>query len=361
MAVIPVILSGGSGTRLWPLSHRDRPKQFLRFGSTHTLFQETALRCRAGLFDPRPVVVGAADHRFLLAEDLREIGIAADILLEPVARNSCAAIAAGCLRALARDRDAMVLALPADHRIPDSEAFAAAVASALADAEAGALVTFGVAPDRPSSAYGYVLAGEPLMAAARVKTFVEKPSAETAARHVADGYLWNSGKFLFRADAFMAELSALAPDVAGAVSRAVGAARAETDFLWLDGEAFARSPSIAVDYAVMERTERAAVLPVDYGWTDIGSWDAVAGVLDTDSAGNAVVGEAVILDGRNNLVHSEGTVAALIGVDDMVVVATPEGLLVAPKARAEEVRLLASHLAGDEGTGRTPTGQKTGR
>jgi len=344
MPVVPLILSGGSGTRLWPLSRASKPKQFLSFGSERSLFQNTVLRCRPPLFDGRPIVVGADAHRFLLAEDLLRIGVAADILLEPVARNSCAAIAAGCLEALKRGPDAMVLALAADHHIPDAEAFGAAVSRALPDARAGRLVTFGIRPDRPATSYGYVLPGARLEAACAVGRFVEKPGPEEAGRYLAEGYLWNSGNFLFLAAAFLAELERLAPAILAAVAQAHERARKDLDFLRLDETAFAAAPAVAVDYAVMEKTDRAAVLAVDYGWSDVGSWDAVAGILPADAAGNAVTGTAVVVGGEGNVVHSAGRLTTLVGIDDTVVVTTRDGVLVVPKSRAEEVKGLVAHL-----------------
>lgn len=344
MTVIPLILSGGSGTRLWPLSRASKPKQFLRFGAEWSLFQDTARRCRGALFDERPIVVGADSHRFLLAEDLQQVGTAADILLEPVARNSCAAIAAGCLQALTRSPDAVVLVLAADHHIPDAAAFSAAVSNALADAQAGCLVTFGIRPDRPATSYGYILPGERLNRAHAVERFVEKPGLEQAERYLAQGYLWNSGNFLFSAGAFLVELERLAPEIFAAVSLAHERARVDLDFLRLDEAAFAASPSIAVDYAVMERTGRAAVLPVDYNWSDIGSWDALASVLPADGMGNAVVGNAVFIDGQDNIVHSTDRLTTLVGVRDLVVVSTRDGLLVVPKSRAEDVKALVANL-----------------
>lgn len=342
--VIPIVLSGGSGARLWPLSRASRPKQFLSFGAERSLFQDTILRCGAAVFDARPIVVGADGHRFLLAEDLLRIGVDADILLEPVARNSCAAIAAGCLQALERSADAVVLALAADHRIPDAGAFADAVAEALVDAEAGRLVTFGIRPHRPATAYGYILPGRRLHRAAAVERFVEKPTPELAERYLAEGCLWNSGNFLFRAEAFLGELERLHPEILAAVREAHARARVDLDFLRLDRAAFAQAPSISVDHAVMERTDRAAVLPVAYRWSDVGSWDAVCDVLAGDAGGNAVVGDATILDGGGNLVHSEDRLTALVGVDDMVVVSTPDCLLVAAKSRAEDVKPLVARL-----------------
>lgn len=343
MPVIPVVLSGGSGTRLWPLSRAARPKQFLRLGGEHSLFQDTILRCRTGLFDPRPIIVGAAGHRFLLADDLRGIGVAADIVLEPAPRDSCAAIAAGCLQALKRSADAVVLVLAADHHIPDRQAFAAAVARGLADAEDGHLLTFGIRPERPATSHGYILPGRRLRNAAAVTSFVEKPGPEAARRGVAAGYLWNSGNFLFRAEAFLRELERLEPALLAAVRAAHAAATADLGFLRL-GDAFAEARSIAVDYAVMERTAAAAVLAVDYAWSDVGSWNAVAAILPRGPSGNAVVGDATVIGGRGNVVHSADRLTALIGVDDLVVVSTRDSLLVAAKSRAEEVKPLVARL-----------------
>jgi mannose-1-phosphate guanylyltransferase/mannose-6-phosphate isomerase len=343
---IPLILSGGSGTRLWPLSRASKPKQFLGFGGAHSLFQDTVLRCRAGVFDPRPIVVGAGGHRFLIGEDLAEIGVPADILLEPAARNSCAAIAAGCLQALKRSKEAVVLVLAADHHIPDAAGFAAAVAEGLAAAGAGRLVTFGVKPDRPATSYGYILPGEKLDKACAVARFVEKPGMEQAERYLAEGYLWNSGNFLFRAATFLDELERLQPDILAAVRTALEEAETDLDFLRL-GPSFARAPSISVDYAVMEKTTRAAVLPVGYRWSDVGSWDAVSQIVERDRQGNAVVGDATILDGADNLVHSQGRLTTLIGVDGMIVVSTRDCLLIAPKPRAEDVKPLVARLQAE--------------
>ncbi len=343
MTIVPLILSGDSGTRRWPLSRASKPKQFLSFGGAHSLFQDTTLRCRAGIFDHRPIVVGADGHRFLLAEDLLEIGVAADILLESAARNSCAAIAAGCLQALKCSPDAVVPALAADHHIPDANAFAEAVAAALPDTQAGRLVTFGVRPDRAATSYGYILPGGRLDQAFVVARFVEKPGPDQAERYLAEGYLWNSGNFLFRAATFLDELERLQPDILAAVRAALDEAAADLDFLRL-GPSFAQAPSISVDYAVMEKTDRAAVLPVGYGWSDVGSWDAVAQAVGPDAQGNAVVGDAAILDGGDNFVHSQGRLTTLIGVDGMIVVSTRNCLLVAPKPRAEDVKPLVAQL-----------------
>lgn len=350
--IIPIILSGGAGTRLWPLSRAARPKQFLSFGreeagGRYSLFQQAALRCRGLPFDPRPVVVGADDHRFLLAENLARIGIVADILLEPAPRNTCAAVAAGCLQALARAPDALVAVLAADHHIPEGAAFAQAMREAAPDARDGRLVAFGVRPDRPATGYGYILPGRRLRRAMAVERFVEKPVAARAERFVAESWLWNSGNFLFRADAFLDELARLQPAILDAVRAAHGGARPDLDFLRLDEASFTAAPAVAVDRAVMERTDRAAVLPVGYRWSDVGSWDTVGGMIDGDEAGNAVVGEAALVAASGNLVHSPDRLTALVGVRDTVVVSTRDCLLVMPKAHAGDVGGLVERLAAE--------------
>ncbi|MEM7429371.1 MAG: mannose-1-phosphate guanylyltransferase/mannose-6-phosphate isomerase [Pseudomonadota bacterium] len=342
--VIPLILSGGSGTRLWPVSRTCKPKQFVPFGSKRSLFQETVLRCRGPVFDARPIVVGSHNHRFLLAEDLASIHSHADVLLEPVARNSCAAIAVGAMQAYARNPDALVLALAADHHLPDAQAFADAVQAASGDARDGYLIAFGIRPDAPATGYGYIAPGGQLDAAFKVESFVEKPDAATAQGYVADGYLWNSGNFLLQAKTFLGELERLQPDVLDAAEHALSGSYADLGFVCLDEASFAKAPAISVDYAVMEKTDRAAVLPVSYVWSDVGSWDSVADLLDQDRNGNSIAGEVDLVNSRNNLVHSEDRLTTLIGLADHIVVSTRDSLLVAHKSEAQNVKQLVQRL-----------------
>lgn len=344
--IIPVILCGGAGSRLWPLSRAARPKQFLKFGSDKTLFQNTVLRCRNPIFDPRPIVVSGENQRFLVAEDLLEIGLAADIVLEPMRRDSCAAIAAGCLVALKRSPDAMVLVLSADHIISEQHEFDAAVAAASIDAAAGLLTTFGVKPHSPATGFGYIKPGKQLRegGAFKIEKFVEKPASETAVRYVNEGYFWNSGNFLFRAASFIEELERHAPQVLSAMELAIEKAQTDVDFIRLDSEEFARSPQISVDYAVMEKTDRAAIFPVQYSWNDIGSWDAVFDTLAKDAFGNAIAGEGFVLDGRNNLIESPTRFTALVGVDDLIVVTVDDAVLVTKRGKAEMLKTLIATL-----------------
>lgn len=347
--IIPVILSGGSGTRLWPLSRKGRPKQFLKFGGEHSLIQDTMLRCSGDIFDKVPILVGASDHRFMLADSAQSLGFSPDIILEPMRRDSCAAIVVGALLAMERDENSIVLIVAADHHIPDRAEFSQAVAAAVPAAKAGLLVTFGVKPDFPSTGYGYILPGERTSFGnvAGVDRFVEKPDLQTAAHYIGSGYLWNSGNFLFEAKAFIGEARKHAPQVVEAMEKALQLADRDADFVRLHDASFAASPQTSVDYAIMEKTSKVCVLPVDYSWSDIGSWDAVAAALPLDDLGNSIVGEVVLEQSSGVVVHSQGILTAVVGCSDIVVVTTKDAVLVAKRGQTEAVKLLVDQLNSD--------------
>lgn len=329
--IYPVILSGGTGTRLWPLSRQQAPKQLLSLAGPQTLIQETLFRTRGHGFHA-PLVVCHADHRFMIAEQMREIGITdAQILLEPLGRNTAPAAAAAALTIFQRDSDALMLVLPADHTVQDIEAFHQAVVAASGPASEGALVTFGIAPTHPETGYGYIQRGEPLMghAAFEVTRFVEKPDATKAQTYLADGgYLWNSGMFLFRADTYLTELERWEPDLLANCRQAVAQGQQETDFFRLAEAPFKSCRSISIDYAVMERTERAVVVPTSMGWSDIGSWSALWDASSKDDNGNAVHGQVLHSGTRGSYLRSEGPMLAAVGIENIAVIATQDAVLV---------------------------------
>jgi mannose-1-phosphate guanylyltransferase / mannose-6-phosphate isomerase len=345
----PVILCGGSGTRLWPASRESMPKQFARLVDAQTsTFQASLARVGDGTVFGRATVIASAEARFIVAEQRDQVGVAADILLEPQGRDSAAAVAVAAVHAAAADPEAVVLIMAADHVVPDPAAFVEAVRRAGAGARAGYTMTLGIEPDRPSSAYGYIRRGEPLAevsGAARVARFVEKPDLAGAEALIAEGALWNSGYFLFRADLMLAELEAFAPEVLAAARAALAASVRDLDFVRLDAAEFGRAPKISIDYAVMERTARAGVLPVSFAWSDVGTWEAVWQVLDHDAAGNAVRGRVSLIGTKNSLVHSQGGgLTAVVGLEDVVVVSTPDAVLVASKAQSGQVKELVGAL-----------------
>lgn len=347
--VHPLILSGGSGSRLWPLSRNDRPKQFLSLGGDRPMIVETVARLRGpGFADP--TIVCNVEHRFLAAEAMREAGFGVRrTILEPVGRNTAAAIAVGALSIAETDPTGLAFAAASDHLIEDVAAFRAAIAAARPAVEAGRLGVFGVSPSHPETGYGYIEAGEAagfgdgLFDVAR---FVEKPDAETAAAYVASGrYSWNAGLFFFRVDAMLEELSRTAPDVLAAARAALAGAREDLDFLHLDADAFGASPSVPFDVAVMERTALGVVAPVDMGWSDIGSWSALWEVSEQDENGCALVGDAIAQDSRNCLVWSrDDRLTTLVGVEDLIVAATEDAVLVAHRSQAEMVKPLVARL-----------------
>jgi len=338
----PVILSGGSGTRLWPLSRELYPKQLLKLVGTHTMLQDTARRLD-GLDAGPPIVVCNEEHRFLVAEQLRQLGTPARaIILEPVGRNTAPAIALAALQAAPDD---LLLILPADHVIRDTAAFRAAVTRALPAATAGRLVTFGVVPNAPETGYGYIRRGASDGEAFRIAQFVEKPDAARAAQFVASGeYTWNSGMFLFRADRYLAELERLAPDIAAATRAAVAAAKPDLDFVRVDKAAFEACRSDSIDYAVMEKTGDAVVVPLDAGWSDVGSWDALHGASAADARGNVTQGDVVAEDSDGCFLFAESRLVATVGLRDHVVVETKDAVLVAPRDRVQDVKRLVSRI-----------------
>jgi mannose-1-phosphate guanylyltransferase/mannose-6-phosphate isomerase len=343
----PILMCGGAGTRLWPVSRESMPKQFTTLVGDKSTFRQLIERISAPDLFSRPIVVTSADFRFVVAEQLRECGVEADIVLEPMRRDSGPAVTAAAAIAAKRDPASVLLVLAADHIVRKPDRFIEACRSALPAARDGKIVTFGIKPTYPATSYGYIRPGRKLDggAAVLVDAFVEKPDAATASKYVADNYLWNSGNFMFRADVMLAEIQHFEPAMAEAVAAAVAASEHDLDFLRLGTDAFARAPKKSIDYAVMERTKLAAVIPADVGWTDLGSWDAVWDVSEKDAAGNATSGPVVTIDSNNVLVRSdESILTTVVGVDDVVVVATDDAVLVASRAKAEKVKELVETL-----------------
>ncbi|MFE1601545.1 mannose-1-phosphate guanylyltransferase/mannose-6-phosphate isomerase [Methylobacterium sp. ID0610] len=348
----PVILCGGSGTRLWPASRESNPKQFIPLADANTSsFQATALRLRDADVFARPTVITAQDARFIVGEQLAALGIAADILLEPQRRDSAAAVAVAALNAASHDPGALVLILAADHMIGDTPAFVAAARSAATAARDGHIMTLGITPTGPATAYGYIQPGESLpgeagaVGARAIARFLEKPDAGRAAGLIAEGALWNSGYFLFRADVMIEELRTFAPAVLEAAQAALEEATTDLDFVRLAPAAFARAPQISIDYAVMEKTRRSGVLPVRFPWSDIGTWGALWEVLERDTDGNALRGRVAVRDTRNSLVHSPAEIlTTVVGLDDVVVVTTADAVLVTTRAGGAAVKGLVEDL-----------------
>ena len=348
----PVILSGGSGTRLWPMSRTLYPKQLLRLLGPDSLLQQTVGRVSdRDRFAP-PLLVANEEHRFIIAEQLREIAAPSRaLLLEPVGRNTAPAACVAALALAESEPDALMLLLPSDHMIADEAAFAAAIGRAAAAARAGALVTFGITPERPETGYGYIRRGDPINAAAevfRVAEFVEKPALDVAQSFVASGeHFWNGGIFLFPAALYLDELGRMRPDIVAACRRALTEASRDADFIRLGKAAFQACPADSIDYAVLEHTARAAVVPVRMGWSDVGSWDALWELSAKDGAGNAIAGNVVAEDTRNCYLRSEAGLVAAVGIEDLVVVATADAVMLAPRNRTQEVRRLVARLVAE--------------
>ncbi len=348
--ILPVIMCGGSGTRVWPESRESLPKQFIPLIGDRSTFQSIVGVVGDREVFERPAVITNFDYRFRAAEQLKEIGAEAAILLEPERRDSAAAVGAAAAWAAARDPDAIVAVLAADHVFKDEKGFARLCAQAGKAAEAGEIVTFGVKPDHPATGYGYIQPGAPLAAdpkIRRVERFVEKPSQEKAQTLIESGYLWNSGNFVFRADVMLGELKAFEPTIAAATAEAVALAKTDLDFLVLDRDAFTRAPRTSIDYAVMERTSRAAVLEADVGWSDVGQWSTVWRLSPHDENGNSLRGRVVAIDSSNMLVRSDEHLAAVIGLDNVIVVATDDAVLVAHQSQSDKVKDLVARLKAE--------------
>lgn len=351
--IVPVLLSGGAGSRLWPLSRELYPKQFLNLCSDdRSMVQETALRVACSGRFTAPMVICNQEHRFLIAEQFRQAGIAAGpIVLEPMGRNTAAACAVAALKVLEAHEDALILVLPADHLIRDVDAFHKAVATAARAAEDGHLVTFGITPTAPETGYGYIRRGAAIAGhdgTYRVAAFVEKPAREKAERYLADGeHVWNSGMFLFPARRLLVEMERYAPAVLAASREALARGVSDLDFFRLDAEAFAAAPGISIDYAVMERTDVAAVVPCEMGWTDVGAWSALWDIRDKDADGNVLIGDVVTEGARSCYVHSNTVLTAVVGIENAVVVTTDDAVLVADKGRVQDVKAIVERLKRD--------------
>lgn len=347
--MIPIILSGGSGTRLWPLSRKMYPKQFLGLLHDETMLQRTLQRLE-GLEHAAPTVVCNDEHRFIVAEQARQIGIEdLSIILEPFGKNTAPAIAVAAVYAAQRTDDPVLLVLTADHEIPDQRAFTDVVKQAQPLAAAGKLVTFGIVPTYAATGYGYIRRGDAEGNGFVVDEFIEKPNRKTAEQYLAsDGYYWNSGMFMFRAGAYLAELEKFNPEMVAHCRQAAADMSEDIGFLRLDAEAFARCEADSIDYALMEKTDLACVVPMDAGWSDIGSWSSLWEQGRKDKNGNATRGDVLACDTENSIMHAESRLVATVGVSDLVIVETQDAVLVADKTKAQEVKQIVERLAQDK-------------
>lgn len=340
--IIPIILSGGAGTRLWPLSWGDHPKQFLSLISDKTMIQETLLRLK-GLDITAPIVSCGVDHRFLVAQQLGELGVKPTILLEPMAKNTAPAIAAACCAAMKQDKDAVVVVLPSDHVIKDVEVFQTSVMTAAGLAEKGHLVTFGIVPTFPATGYGYVKGGEHVAHHVySLDKFVEKPCIEKAKEYLASGeYSWNSGMFVFKASSFIEELKVHNPEMAKLSIEAFEKAVVDADFIRLDKDAFDQITGDSIDYAVMEKTSKGMIVKLNAGWDDVGSWSALYDISNKDGNMNVVKGNVIALDTTSSYIRGGKRTIATIGLDNIVVVDSDDSLLIAAKGKIQDVKKVA--------------------
>jgi mannose-1-phosphate guanylyltransferase/mannose-6-phosphate isomerase len=348
MTYYPVILAGGAGSRLWPVSREFYPKPLLPMFGSNSLLQDTATRLDRIGGAGRPLFVCNEEHRFLVAEQLRKLGKECDaIILEPAGRNTAPALTVAALYLVDEDPDAMMVVMPADHVIPDQAAFSLAVERGAKLAEKGYLVTFGVQSDKPETGYGYIRRGEELEGSGvfRVDRFVEKPDLGTAQEYIDSGdYYWNSGIFLLRADRWLDEVGRFRPNILEACRRAMAGSKQDSDFVRVDKSAFMSSPSDSIDYAVMENTDRAAVVPLKTAWSDVGCWSAVWDISQRDDAGNVAKGDVLVHDSRNSLLYAEKRCVAAVGLDEVIVVETADAVLVADKNRCQEVKTIVDQL-----------------
>lgn len=350
--IYPVLLSGGAGTRLWPVSRARHPKQLYALASEHTMLQETALRLHGMANAAPPLIICNDEHRFFIAEQLRALDITPeDIVLEPVGRNTAPAAAVSALLLAKKDPSAIMVVLPADHVIADVDTFRDKVARAAALAAEGRLVTFGIVPTAPETGYGYIRRTDDMLPEGdvyEVRQFVEKPDAKTAEGYLADGgYYWNSGIFVFRVDCYLEALEKFRPEILGPVRAAVAKGNKDLDFFRLDEEAFAECVSDSIDYAVMEQTEDAVVIPVDIGWNDIGSWSALWDIGDKTEDGNVTLGDVITHDTRNSYIRAEKRLVATVGIDNLVVIETPDAVFVGTRDKAQDLRAIVDALKSD--------------
>jgi len=351
--IFPVILAGGSGTRLWPLSRKRFPKQLLKLGSDRTMLQETLHRLTHIAEMGKPVVICSEDYRFMVADQLRTLGVDnGTIVLEPMGRNTAPAVAVAAELISREDKEGVLLVLPADHFIADRAAFQKAVETAASAARSGYLLTFGIIPDAPETGYGYIRKGAPLKGAdgehplVRIERFVEKPDLETAVGYVTSGaYCWNSGMFVFQAAAILSEMQRWVPEMVAACRRAVAEGTTDLDFFRLGRAAFEACPADSIDYAVMEKTDRGAMIPLAAGWNDIGSWEALYQVGARDDAENVIQGDVLIHDVHRSFLHAESRLLAAVGLESHIVVETADAVLISPRDRVQDVKILVNALS----------------
>jgi mannose-1-phosphate guanylyltransferase / mannose-6-phosphate isomerase len=344
--ILPVIMCGGSGTRVWPESRDSLPKQFIPLVSERSTFQMLMLMLQDPAFE-KPVVLSNIDYRFLIVDQLREISADAEIVLEPMRRDSGPAVAVAAELAARRSPDTVVVVFAADHVVQNRAMLIQHCKEAAAAAKAGSIVTLGIKPTGPATGYGYIRAGAPLAEGSpvrKVEAFVEKPDLATAEKYVADGYFWNCGYFVFRADVMQDELARFEPDMLEAARAAIDAAKSDLQFLVLDGESFARAPRKSIDYAVIERSDKLALVPADIGWSDVGTWAAVWELSDRDSDGNSIRGNGYVLEGRNVHVRSDEHLTTVVGLDDVIVVTTQDAVLVLHREHSDKVKALVEQL-----------------